>query len=82
MVQAIDWALKMLTLALSPGRPEGAGLPPIVCYDELETMPQQMWLGIENLLVANDRWGHASVPSSLQPDRSGCAGPACEPNDT
>lgn len=55
MVQAIDWALKMLTLALSPGRPEGAGLPIIVCYDELETMPQQMWLGIENLLVANDR---------------------------
>lgn len=48
----------MLRICLAPGLPEGIQLPQILCYDELETMDTMMWLGMQNVLIVNDRFVH------------------------
>ncbi len=45
----------MLRISLAPGLPEGTDLPQILCYDELESMDTMMWLGMQNVLIVNDR---------------------------
>lgn len=62
-VQAFEWLQAMLRISLAPALPEGNPLPQIICYDELETMDTMMWLGMQNLIIVNDRCqsvtGHA-----------------------
>ena len=45
----------MLRISLAPALPEGITLPQILCYDELETMDTMMWLGMQNVIIVNDR---------------------------
>ena len=45
----------MLRITLAPALPEGTALPQILCYDELETMDTMMWLGMQNVILVNDR---------------------------
>ena len=46
----------MLRITLAPGLPEGTDLPLILCYDELESMDTMMWLGMDNVIIVNDRY--------------------------
>lgn len=55
MLQAFEWLQAMLRIALAPALPEGTALPQILCYDELETMDTMMWLGMQNVILVNDR---------------------------
>lgn len=57
----------MLRISLAPALPEGTPLPQILCYDELETMDTMMWLGMQNVIIVNDR----SSPSPRIPACSG-----------
>lgn len=57
-LQAFHWLQAMLRISLAPGLPPGLDLPQILCYDELETMDTRMWLGMENVLIVNDRYTH------------------------
>ena len=54
-VQAFEWLQAMLRISLAPGLPQGTPLPQIICYDELETMDTMMWLGMQNMIIVNDR---------------------------
>ena len=58
MLQTFEWLQAMLRISLAPGLPEGIELPQILCYDELETMDTMMWLGMQNVLIVNDRFVH------------------------
>ena len=55
MQQAFEWLQAMLRITLAPALPEGTALPQILCYDELETMDTMMWLGMQNVILVNDR---------------------------
>ncbi|KAL3143022.1 hypothetical protein ABBQ38_003301 [Trebouxia sp. C0009 RCD-2024] len=57
-LQAFEWLQAMLRISLAPALPEGTPLPQIICYDELETMDTMMWLGMQNLIIVNDRYTH------------------------
>lgn len=58
VLQTFEWLQAMLRICLAPGLPEGIQLPQILCYDELETMDTMMWLGMQNVLIVNDRFVH------------------------
>ena len=55
MMQTFQWLQSMLRISLAPALPEGTALPQIVCYDELEAMDTMMWLGMQNVIIVNDR---------------------------
>lgn len=55
VVQAFEWLQAMLRISLAPALPAGKALPQILCYDELETMDTMMWLGMQNVILVNDR---------------------------
>ena len=55
LLQAFGWLQAMLRISLAPALPHGADLPQILCYDELETMDTMMWLGMQNVIIVNDR---------------------------
>ena len=54
-MQGLDWVWKMLELTLQPGMDPAKGMPTVLCYDELEQLDPTVWLGIQNLIIANDR---------------------------
>lgn len=56
LLQTFDWLQAMLRITLAPGLPEGTDLPLILCYDELESMDTMMWLGMDNVIIVNDRY--------------------------
>lgn len=55
VMQAFEWLQAMLRISLAPALPPGEALPQILCYDELETMDTMMWLGMQNVILVNDR---------------------------
>jgi len=66
MVQPFEWLQAMLRISMAPGLPAGIELPQILCYDELETMDTMMWLGMENVIIVNDRYAQADMYFALQ----------------
>ncbi len=67
MVQTFEWLQSMLRINMAPGLPAGIQLPQILCYDELETMDTMMWLGMENVIIVNDRYTQADMYFALHP---------------
>ncbi len=61
MVQTFEWLQAMLRISMAPGLPAGIELPQILCYDELETMDTMMWLGMQNVIIVNDRYAQADM---------------------
>ncbi|DBA71209.1 TPA: hypothetical protein ACH3X2_011604 [Trebouxia sp. C0005] len=57
-LQTFEWLQAMLRISMAPGLPTGIELPQILCYDELETMDTMMWLGMQNVIIVNDRYTH------------------------
>ncbi|DBB16714.1 TPA: hypothetical protein ACH3X3_014959 [Trebouxia sp. C0006] len=57
-LQTFEWLQAMLRISMAPGLPAGIELPQILCYDELETMDTMMWLGMQNVIIVNDRYAH------------------------
>ena len=66
MVQTFEWLQAMLRISMAPGLPTGIELPQILCYDELETMDTMMWLGMQNVIIVNDRYAQADMYFALQ----------------
>ena len=66
MVQTFEWLQAMLRISMAPGLPAGIELPQILCYDELETMDTMMWLGMQNVIIVNDRYAQADMYFALQ----------------
>lgn len=66
MVQTFEWLQAMLRISMAPGLPTGIELPQILCYDELETMDTMMWLGMQNVIIVNDRYAQADMHFALQ----------------
>ena len=66
MVQTFEWLQAMLRISMAPGLPTGIELPQILCYDELETMDTMMWLGMQNVIIVNDRYVQADMYFALQ----------------
>lgn len=66
LVQTFEWLQAMLRISMAPGLPTGIELPQILCYDELETMDTMMWLGMQNVIIVNDRYAQADMYFALQ----------------
>jgi len=66
MVHTFEWLQAMLRISMAPGLPTGIELPQILCYDELETMDTMMWLGMQNVIIVNDRYAQADMHFALQ----------------
>ena len=52
-MQGLDWVWQMWRVALSPSE----DLAPVkfLFWDDIDAVDNQLWLGIEHLLIANDR---------------------------
>ncbi|KAL4858773.1 Translation initiation factor IF-2 [Chlorella vulgaris] len=55
-VEGLSWVMDMLRLTLQPGLEEGAALPRMLFFNELEALNATSWLGFERVLLVHNRY--------------------------